>query len=296
MKNIHKRILIITAIALAAGLTIYRFSLLSVISAVLHREGSSHGVFIPLLSGYFIWIKRDTLEKITPVYDFLGIVLLVIGVLPFFVQPKTFHFHFIGYIIFINGLILIVLGKHIFKEIAFPITFLVAMTPLTGTTYSNAADIMRHITFKGALWVTSIFDITYYKSGWLLHLPNTTLEVAMSCSGIRYLVSYFIFGIAYAYLFRRTSLSRISVVALTIPISLMASIIRLTVIFLATYYISPKMAEYWPHVFISWSVFFVVLMLSIFLDQHFQNRRDKRKVESKEAGKPVGREAKKLGS
>ena len=114
--------------------------------------------------------------------------------------------------------------------------------------------------------------ISFFREGYLIHLPNTVLNVAISCSGIRYLVSYFVFGIAYAYLYRKTVWSRIIVIFSIIPISLIASILRLTVIFLLTYIFGPHMADYWPHVLISWSVFFIVLILAIGLDQFFLNK------------------------
>ncbi len=101
MKNLHKkRLLIIAAIALAAGLTIYRSSLISVISAVLHREGSSHGLFIPFLSAYFIWIKRDVIQKIEPAYDLLGLPLLAGGIFLPIINVGTYHLHFISLIVF----------------------------------------------------------------------------------------------------------------------------------------------------------------------------------------------------
>jgi exosortase len=156
------------------------------------------------------------------------------------------------------------------------------MTPINGKAYYEFADVMRGLTFQGALAIISLFDMTYFRSGWLLHLPNTTLEVAMGCSGIRYLVSYFVFGIAYAYLMKRTLAGRLITVAATIPISLFASIFRLTFIFFATYYISPKMAGYWPHVFISWSVFFALLLISMGLDQYVMRKGEKRLGSSKQ--------------
>ena len=273
MKNLQKRLLIIAVIALAAGFTIYRSALLSVISAVLNREGSSHGLFIPFLSAYFVWINWKSLNEIESRYDYIGSPLLVIGLLFPVLSLGTYHLHFISFIIFLSGLIITFLGRKYYKELSFPLLFLIAMTPLTGSVYQYTANITRHITFAGALWIISLFDMPYFRDGWLIQLPNALLEVATGCSGIRYFISYLVFGLAYAYLFRSTTLSRISVVALTIPISLLASILRLTAIFVMTYKISPYWAQPRPHVLISWSVFFGILMLSIFLDQYFSTRR-----------------------
>ena len=278
--NINIRLSIIFIITIFAGLLLYRTAIIEVVFAILNREGSSHGFFIPFLSGFFIWTKRDVIRKIKPQYDFLGLPLLALGLLPPIIRFGTFHLYFIGFIFFVAGMIFTVLGRNYFKHIAFPIFFLITMTPLSGDVYIQVADYMRHITFSGSLVIISILKIPFYKDGWFIHLPNALLEVALGCSGIRYLVSYFIFGIAYAYLCRTTLFGRITLVTLTIPISLTASILRLTAIFVLTYLFGPRMSEHWPHVFISWSVFFAVLVIAVASDQFIEKRQKARKLGS----------------
>ena len=272
MKSKYYRLSILVILTILSGLFLYRTAIIEVVSAILNRDGSSHGFFIPFLSGFFIWTKRDVIRKIKPQYDFPGLLLLALGLLPPIIRFGTFHLYFIGFIFFLAGMIFTVLGRNYFKHIAFPIFFLITMTPLTGDVYIQVADFMRHITFSGSLVIISILKIPFYRDGWFLQLPNALLEVATGCSGIRYLISYFIFGIAYAYLCRVTLFGRITLVTLTIPISLTASILRLTTIFLLTYLFGPRMAEHWPHVFISWSVFFAVLIIAIASDQFFEKR------------------------
>ena len=106
----------------------------------------------------------------------------------------------------------------------------------------------------------------------MIHLPNTVLTINIACSGIRYLLSYFVFGVAYSYLYRKTIGQRFLVVALTIPISLLASTLRLTAIVLLTYYVGSHMAEYWPHVITSWLVFVSVLVLFVGVDRWLMGR------------------------
>ena len=277
MKN-NYRLYIAFIITILAGLTIYQSALLSVITAVLQREGSSHGIFIPFLSGFFIWTKYDIIRKIKPHYDFPGLLLLALGLLPPIIKFGTYHLYFTGFIFFVAGMIFTVFGRNYFKCIAFPLFFLITMTPITGDVYIQVADYMRHITFSGSLFIISLLEIPFYREGWLIQLPNALLEVAIGCSGIRYLISYFIFGLAYAYLFKTTLFGRTTLVALTIPISIMASIFRLTAIFMLTYIFGPRMSEYWPHVFISWSVFFAVLILAITSDQFFEKRQEDRRL------------------
>ena len=255
-----------------AGLFLFNTSVASVISAVLHRQGSSHGVFVPFLSGIFLWMNRNSLRVIEPRYDYLGIPLLAIGIVFPLFSIGTYHIQFLSLIVFIAGLIITHLGRNYFKAISFPLLFLITMIPLPEDIHLTLANYTRNVSFGGSSWIISLLGVPFMKEDLLIHLPNAVLKVNLGCSGIRYLISFFVFGIAYSYLYRKTTWSRLIIIALTIPISLLASIFRLTAIFLLTYIFGPHMAEYWPHVFISWSVFFAILVLSVASDRFFQTR------------------------
>jgi len=227
---------------------------------------------VPFLSGIFLWMNRNAILGIKPRYDYLGVPLLVIGgFFPLF-SIGTYHLQFLSFIVFVAGLIIIHLGRKFFYEISFPLLFLITMIPLPRDIHLALANHIRNISFGGSSWIISLLGVPFSKEGLLIYLPNAVLKVNLGCSGIRYLISYFVFGIAYAYLYRTPTWSRLSIIVSTIPISLSASVLRLTAIFLLTYIFGPRMSEYWPHVFISWSVFFIVLIISVALDRFFHTR------------------------
>ena len=162
------------------------------------------------------------------------------------------------------------------------------MIPIPENVYETLANYTRHISFGGSLKIISLLGIPYFKEGWIIQLPNALLRVAISCSGIRYVISYFVFGIAYAWLYRDTLKEGLPIVVLMIPISLFASILRLTAIFILTYNFGPRMAEHWPHIITSWIVFFAILVACIAIDQYFQKRRYTRTLGGAEAVKLRG--------
>ena len=284
-KSKYYRLSIIFILTTLAGLLIYKIAIIKVISAVLHREGSSHGVFVPFIALYFIWLKRDVISKIELRFDYPGIVPIVIGsIVPLF-NIGNFQLHFLCFIVLIAGLFFTILGRAFFKEIFFPLFFLITMTPIPEDLYKTLANYLRHISTGGSLKIISLLGISYFREGWLVQLPNALLKINMGCSGIRYLVSYVVFGMAYAWLYRDTLKGGLLIVALTIPISLFASICRLTAIFILTNILGPHMAEYWPHVIISWTVFFVILITCLAIDQYFQKRQYERRLRGLEAGR-----------
>ena len=158
-------------------------------------------------------------------------------------------------------------GKDMFKDLGFPLFYLATMIPLPKPLYAQLTEGMRMATTSLSVWVLQLFHFPIYREGYNVSLPNMNLFVANSCSGIRYLIPYFVFGLAYAFVCKKTLKSRVLVVLAAIPISVIGGAIRQSLIFLSAHYIGPFMAEHRPHVMISWSVFVTVLVLAMALDR-----------------------------
>jgi exosortase len=146
------------------------------------------------------------------------------------------------------------------------------MIPLPESIYQQMAETLRAITTGGSIWLASLIHLPIFRESYNIKLPNMDLYVGMSCSGIRYLLSYFVFSLAYAFLLKRRTAARILTVCASFPISIAASILRLTVIYLSVYFIGPFMAAHGPHILLSWSVFLVVLVVAVAVDQGLSRR------------------------
>lgn len=273
--NTRLRLIILFLIIILVGATLFSSSLATLTYAVIHREGSSHGVFVPFLSAFFLWIRRDTLVKTEIRYDLpVGLPVMIVGLLFPVLGLGPYNLHILGFLIFLSGAVILLLGWPFFKEVSFPLLFLITLVPIPDDTYSRLAESTRVISFGGARWILTILGIPFVSECNTIQFHSTTLLIAEGCSGIRYLVSYFVFSIAYAYLYKERMWSRMAVVCSSIVISLFASVMRLTSIFIMVHFISPWWGEHKPHVVISWIVFFVILIIAISLDQHFQKKHE----------------------
>jgi exosortase len=272
--NTKIRVIIFAVIITALGLTVYRTILSDLISCVLHREGSSHGVFVPFISAFFLWQNWGKIKDLEVKFALVpGIVTICISLVILYLSKNSADISIaaLSYFMAVTGLVLALFGTRIFKGVSFPILFLIMMIPLPKTVYSQIAEWMRASGTYGSSHILEFLGIPYYREGYDIHLANTKLYVAHGCSGIRYLLSYFVFGVAYAYIFKDSIRSRILVLLLIIPISVLAGVLRLTTIFLSAYFIGAFMADHGPHIRISWLVFAVVLVVGIFIDRKWFN-------------------------
>lgn len=264
------RLFIFFAVILALSLTIYRNCLLDLVGCVLRRQGSSHGIIIPFISAFFLWQKREKLKRLKPAFALLpGVLLIVIGFIMLYATggSEEIAVPALSFFIVLAGVIVTLFGSTLFKEVSFPFFFLITMVPLPLSLYHQIAEWMRSISTAGSTWLTLLCGVPLVRDGYYIQLPNINLMISEGCSGIRYLISYVVFGLAYAYYFKKTTKSRLMVIIATIPISILGGVIRLTIIFLAAYYIGPFMAGVREHIILSWFVFAGILVGAILLDR-----------------------------
>ena len=257
------------------GGTVYAEPLQALSVAVLQRHGSSHGIFVPLIAGYILWLKLDTIKSI-PYRSALtaGAIVLVAALATYMLGRSTsgFALSIISFLLVAAGLILMFFGQDLFKEVSFPLFFLATMMPLPEAVYSQMAEWMRQAITGPAVALVKPLGIPVHRTGYNIHLPKIDLYVDHSCSAIRYLLSYLVFGVAYAYRFKHNIRSRLLVISATVPLAIAGGVLRLWIIITTAYYIGPVMTEHRPHVLLSWSVFMVMLAAAIGLDRYLTRK------------------------
>jgi len=264
------RIVISFTTVILLSLSIYNDCLSKLIVSILHREGSSHGIFVPFISLFLLWKRREELRKLEPEFALLpGSILVIMSLLMLFIAgyTTTNTLPALSFFVMIAGMVMAAFGKKIFKVVSFPLLFLISMIPLPASLYTQIAEWMRASSTAGSVWISQLCGVPLSREGYFIQLPDIKLFVSTSCSGIRYLISYFVFGVAYAFLYKKTIKSRILVIIATIPISFIAGVIRLSVIFISAYYIGPFMAGSHVHIRLSWLVFAVILIGLIVTDR-----------------------------
>lgn len=275
------RLILFLATLLGVGGIYYRESLYGMTEAVLHREESSHGLFVPFISGYVLWHKFNKLKGIRPQANLLlGAIFLIIAILLRLYSHHTVSSLFLSLVSFLfvaSALILFLFGPTILKEVLFPLFFLITMFPLPVNVYKVISEWMRAIDTWGSISLSKYLGVPLYREGYHVFLPESQVYIAKSCSGVRYLLSFITIGIIYASLFCTQLWARIVLILGSIPFAIGAGITRLTVIIVSAHYISPVMAEERPHIILSWIVFAVFLFGFITFGQNIAKRRNGKK-------------------
>lgn len=278
------RVIILLTMLAGLGVFVYGTTLSGLFFSVLHRQDASHGLCVPFISGYLVWLRFEKIKRLKP--DFApvpGIVMMGVGLLLLlFPREETEVFlPALSFLLVAAGLIVGLFGKDAFKELRFPLFFLVAMIPLPKPLYAQLTEGMRMATTWLSVWVLQLFHFPIYREGYNVSLPNLNLFIADGCSGIRYLIPYFVFGLAYAFVCKKTLKSRGLVLLATIPLSIIGGGLRQSLIFLSAHYIGAFMAGHRPHVLISWCVFVTVLVGAMALDKWMGKKLTAKRMEQR---------------
>jgi len=192
-------------------------------------EDYQHGFLIAPLALYFAYERRWDLEDARIEGSWLGLAPLAIGVVSLAIgrlgtELMTMRAAFIFTLI---GLVLLMLGREVFKILAFPLFFLFLMVPLPQSLVNTIAFPLQLIAAKVAVLSLQQIGIPALVEGNIIHLAHTQLFVHEACSGLRSLMALITLGVVFAYFFKRGVLwLQILLVASTIPIAIAVNSFR----------------------------------------------------------------------
>ena len=189
----------------------------------------SHGFLIPFISLYWIWSQRKSLQSAQTNPSALGLPVLFASGLLYIVGHITGELFTqrLSFVIMLAGLVLTWRGKAQWRLLWAPVLYLVFMIPLPYIVYNSIAFPLKLFATKVSITSLQYLNQSIYSEGNIIFLPNTTLEVADACSGIRSLISVLALSIIIARHTQHDWPGRFLLVALSIPVVIFMNILRI---------------------------------------------------------------------
>jgi exosortase len=161
------------------------------------RSGDfSHGFFVPVVSAWILWTRRERLAAL-PLRPFApGLALLVAAVAQYLlgVAAAEFYLQRSSAVLFLGGAVLFLLGPHAARECAFPIAFLLFAVPPPSLVTGWVAFPLQLQASRFTEVILDAAGIPVVRAGNVIHLEHVSLEVARACSGLRSLVALLALG------------------------------------------------------------------------------------------------------
>ena len=245
----------------------------------------SHGFLVVPLALYFAWERRYELQRAAIRPSWWGLVPLALGSLALIIGRLGVELTAmrVSFVLTLIGIQILLLGREVFRILAFPMFFLFFMVPLPESFVNVVAFPLQLIAADFAVDTLHLLHIPALREGNIIHLAQTQLFVAEACAGLRSLMALGALAVVFAYFFRKNPIERIIIVASAIPIAIFVNAFRVALTGYLAHQMGSAAAEGLIHqtegVFTFGLAFGLLLveawLLSVFWPSSWQRSREK---------------------
>jgi exosortase D (VPLPA-CTERM-specific) len=243
----------------------YADSLVFLISRWFGTEDYSHGIFVPLISGFLIWQSRHRLAQVSKGKAWWGLAVIALGLVLYVIGELSTLFVILHVSLWtvIVGLAIALLGVRGARVIGFPICYLLTAIPLPMFFYAGLSSQLQLWSSSLGVGCLQLVGVMAFREGNVIDLGPVQLQVVEACSGIRYLLPLTALALLCAYLFKDKMWKRVVLVLSSIPISIMLNGFRIGMIGVLVELYGKGAAEGFYHLFEGWVIFMVSFGLLI---------------------------------
>ena len=164
-----------------------------------------------------------------------------------------------SFVIVLGGLTWFLWGTRPALAMLTPFVFLLLAIPLPDLVVTTLTSSLQTVAARSAEGIISLTGTAVFRDGNVLELPRTTLQIAEACSGLRSVVSLASIGVLLAWATPGTMFRRAILIALTVPISVLANGFRVAGTGIASETWGPAMTRDPWHTIAGWCTFVVSL-------------------------------------
>jgi exosortase D (VPLPA-CTERM-specific) len=246
---------------------------------------------------YLVWDKRTELSRQSASPSWVGVGIIFVGVLFFWLGELAGEFFtiYFSFWMVLVGLCWLHLGWNKLKTILFPLVFLLAMFPFPNFLYNKISLKAKLISSQLGVNIMHAYGMSAYREGNVIDLGFTQLQVVDACSGLRYLFPLFIVGLVMAYFFKAKFWKRAVVVLSSIPLSIVTNSLRIAMTGILYEKWGAAVAEGFFHGFSGWFIFmfsFAVLLFEMWVLNKIFPEKDRGWEQEKGGGQ---KEAERVG-
>jgi exosortase len=254
-------------------------------------ENYSHGLLVPFVIAFIVWLEFEDFRKITKTPRFWlggGLILFALFALLGGTLGAELFTQRVSFVLMLVGIVVYFFGTRILKLLVVPFALLLLSIPIPQIIFNKIAFPLQIYASQIAVWGIRLFEIPTVRKGNVFEiLPRgatqvIALEVVEACSGIRSLMTLVTLALILAYFTRAKrefaengwlgflknfDFWRAVILMLSaIPIAVLTNAARVTTTGVLTYYYGKQATEDSLHEALGWLVYVVALSLLILLN------------------------------
>lgn len=251
-------------------------------------ENYSHGLLVPFIIAYILWLQRDKLAaEPKQAATFLGGVVVAMALFGLWigVAGAELFSQRISLVLLIAGTVIYFWGWRLLRLVWVPLALLVLAIPIPAIVFNKIAFPLQLFASRCAVWSMSMLGIPVLRLGNVIELkPRNSidtrkLEVVEACSGIRSLMTLVTLAVVFAYFthprsnngsgtggrfgwLRSYGFWRSSILVFSaVPIAILTNAARVSGTGILSHYYGTQVADGFFHSFSGWAIYIVAFLL-----------------------------------
>lgn len=206
LKNLRKPFLIAASLAF-----LYAGVLVKLGSNWWTDENYSHGLLVPFVIGYVVYLEFDELKKAASKPSVLagfGLIIFALVLLLGGTLGAELFTQRISLVVMLAGIVVYFFGAKILKLLVAPFALLLLAIPIPQIIFNKIAFPLQIYASRMAVWGIRLFEVPSVRKGNVIEIlpsgatQNIALEVVEACSGIRSLMTLVTLALVLAYFTR----------------------------------------------------------------------------------------------
>ena len=270
MKITDKRFLATFVLLILAWTLVYQDALVGMEVIWSRSDTFAHGYFILPISLWLLWQDKENLLKINVQASWLPLPLLAISL---FVGLFAYaaDINVLSQLSAVTSLIFLLwllVGNKFAWHYKFPLAYLLFSVPMG----ENLIPWLQDVTAWFTVFFLKLNGIPVYVDGLYIQIPTGMFEVAVACSGIRYLIASAAVGALYGHLTYQKIHKQIIFFIFALCLPILANGIRAYGIVAIAYYSDMEYATGADHLIYGWLFFGLIIMLMFWLGGFFADK------------------------
>ena len=270
MKITDKRFLATFSLLIIAWALVYQDALVGMETIWSRSDTFAHGYFILPISLWLLWQDKENLLKSNVQASWLPLPLLAISL---FVGLFAYaaDINVLSQLSAVTSLIFLLwllIGNKLAWHYKFPLAYLLFAVPMG----ENLIPWLQDVTAWFTVFFLKLNGIPVYVDGLYIQIPTGMFEVAVACSGIRYLIASAAVGALYGHLTYQKVHKQIIFFIFALCLPILANGMRAYGIVAIAYYSDMEYATGADHLVYGWLFFGLIIMLMFWLGGFFADK------------------------
>lgn len=230
----------------------------------------AHGYFILPISIWIVWRSKNEWSRLNFEFSRLGLIPLLASALIYLfgVAADINALMQLSAISMLICILWILVGDKVAWNLKFPLVFLFFLAPVG----QGIIPALQDITAWFTVFFLQLTGIPVFRDGLFIQTPTGLFEVAVACSGIRYLIASAAVGALYAYLTYSKLKKQVIFFIFALILPIVANGVRAYLIVAIAHYSDMKYATGADHLVYGWIFFGFVIMLLFWIGGFFADK------------------------